>query len=187
MPTLNDPPTSFYFLLLNQAIQESDFFVPDPSKACILVPNFDHTCSLSVGDHPYRVGAYLQTLPRWNSGRNFLLFDNHDNPDMEVNAGFAIGAKVAWSAFNYRTYFDVSLPSTPAYPDTFISPSQWPPADSNFRYLAVFRLSPYPHVSPTTQSHGLAIVPRSLLAAVDTTLTRLCVALWPSFTTEQTW
>ena len=137
--TSNVYKTHPYFEAIVSAVKSSPYFVKDFTSACLVIPNFDHTCALSQSDHPYRVGAYLRSLPLWNGGRNFLLFDFHDNDDMEVDVGMAIGAKLGWSKYHFRDEFDIAFPPpTRLLSDDIYPYGPWEPIDEA-KYLAVFR------------------------------------------------
>ena len=67
--------TSKYFKALLEAIRSSPFYVEDVDKACVLVPNIDHTLVNSEMDAPFRIARALRNLKYWNGGLNHLLFN----------------------------------------------------------------------------------------------------------------
>jgi len=118
--------TSDYFRAIMAALHRSPYRINDPRRACLLVPSFDHTLVTSALDQPYQIAAYLRTLPLWHgpdgsNGKNFLLFNKHDDAYVEYDPGFAIVAKVGFAYPYFRPEFDISMPP----------PAAWMAADRN--------------------------------------------------------
>ena len=65
--------TSDYFKEIIKSIRASPFYVEDPTKACLLIPNIDHTLVDSESDAPFRIAKTLRQLKYWNNGMNHLL------------------------------------------------------------------------------------------------------------------
>ena len=101
--------TSKYFKALLEAIRSSPFYVEDVDKACVLVPNIDHTLVNSEMDAPFRIARALRNLKYWNGGLNHLLFNKHDDPNVQFDTGLAMVAKVGFSWPYYRPNFDISM------------------------------------------------------------------------------
>lgn len=107
---------STYFVDILKAVRQSPYFVEDPALACVLVPSLDHAqggTEYITGDHMMLAGVRLHQLDAWKSGagRNFLLFNFHDKPTIEFDAGHAMVAKAGWSERFYRPGFDLSIPA----------------------------------------------------------------------------
>jgi hypothetical protein len=101
--------TSNYFKEVLKSIRSSPFYVEDPKKACVLVPNIDHTLVNSESDAPFRIAKELRKLKYWNNGMNHLLFNKHDDPTVQYDTGLAMVAKVGFSWPYYRPNFDISM------------------------------------------------------------------------------
>ena len=101
--------TSDYFKEIIKSIRASPFYVEDPTKACLLIPNIDHTLVDSESDAPFRIAKTLRQLKYWNNGMNHLLFNKHDDPTVQYDTGLAMVAKVGFSWPYYRPKFDISM------------------------------------------------------------------------------
>lgn len=99
-------------------IQDSRYYTPDPTQACLFVLAIDtlDRDTLSA-DFVRNVPARLQKLKLWNGGVNHVIFNLYSGtwPDYaEENLGFdpgkAILAKASMSLTHFRPGFDVSIP-----------------------------------------------------------------------------
>ena len=75
----------------------------------MLVPNIDHTLVNSEMDAPFRIARALRNLKYWNGGLNHLLFNKHDDPNVQFDTGLAMVAKVGFSWPYYEANFDISM------------------------------------------------------------------------------
>lgn len=95
------------------ALRASKYFVEDPEKACVLVPNFEHTLASNEMGTSLVIAQTLRSLPSWERyggpGFNHLLFNKHDDVGVEYDPAYAMVAKVGWSTGHYRPAFDISL------------------------------------------------------------------------------
>jgi hypothetical protein len=59
------------------AQRASKYFVGDPEKACVLVPNFEHTLASNELGTPLVIARTLRSLPTWEryggAGKNLSL------------------------------------------------------------------------------------------------------------------
>jgi len=104
---------------------QSKYFVQDPWKACVIVPNFEHTLASNERGTYMVISKTLRSLKTWNrfglpgilfvwftfsqklslthnTGSNHLVFNKHDDFGLEYDASYAMAAKVGWSAHHYR-------------------------------------------------------------------------------------
>ena len=49
-------------------------------------------------DAPFRIARALRNLKYWNGGLNHLLFNKHDDPNVQFDTGLAMVAKVGFWA-----------------------------------------------------------------------------------------
>mmetsp|Transcript_28434 Transcript_28434/g.72352 ORF Transcript_28434/g.72352 Transcript_28434/m.72352 type:complete len:479 (-) Transcript_28434:53-1489(-) len=92
-------------------LRASPSFTPDPAAACVLFPGF-YTLS-----HPDTMRATtgwflaqrLRRLGHWNGGVNHVVWEWHDNQDMEWNTDKAILVRSGWSTRHYRPGYDLSF------------------------------------------------------------------------------
>ncbi|KAF8560534.1 hypothetical protein P879_03321, partial [Paragonimus westermani] len=96
------------------AIRNSRYWVNDPHKACVFVPNVDLLNGLNPSDRLARIT--LNSLPWWNGGVNHLLFSFLPGKH-NAFCGSAINANAAHSTGTYRSTFDISIPAFhPSFP-----------------------------------------------------------------------
>ena len=112
----SDKVSSAYKTILN-VIRNSHYYTPDPTQACLLVPNLD-TLDRDPRSRDYvrGIGRKIKALAHWNKGKNHLLFNMYSGkfPNYEANLfldyGKAILARSSASDRTYREGFDVSFP-----------------------------------------------------------------------------
>lgn len=102
------------FMELLEAIQQSKFYTPDPSKACLFVPSIDLLSQDSLNLRA--VSQILNSLPYWNNGTNHLIFNMLPGTSpsyatyLEVNTGQAMVAGGGFDSWTFRRSHDVSIP-----------------------------------------------------------------------------
>ncbi|KAI6646744.1 Exostosin-2 [Oopsacas minuta] len=123
------PPTDFYYMnnnnnkvylhfntslayrsLLN-SIQQSPFYVSDPSRACIFILAIDTL--IDSDNDPIYTSLALKHLPFWNRGINHLIFSflpSISNSLPSVSTDRAGVASPGLLYHEYRTGFDISIP-----------------------------------------------------------------------------
>lgn len=104
---------SKWWIDIRTALRHSKYFVEDPSKACVIVPNFEHTLATNEMGTTLQIAKTLRGLETWDRygqpGFNHLLFNKHDDIGVEYDTSYAMVAKVGWSTLYYRPSFDIAL------------------------------------------------------------------------------
>jgi len=104
---------SKWWINIKSGLTQSKYFVQDPWKACVIVPNFEHTLASNERGTYMVISKTLRSLKTWNRfglpGSNHLVFNKHDDFGLEYDASYAMAAKVGWSAHHYRPAFDIAL------------------------------------------------------------------------------
>lgn len=98
-------------------IRQSKFYEPDPSKACLFVPE-DDTLDRDPLSTSFRQLSFDISKPEHRFGMNYLIFNLYSGtwPDYKENdfSGLDIGAAILAKASNSLTYhrdgFDISIP-----------------------------------------------------------------------------
>lgn len=98
-------------------IKQSQFYTPNPQKACVFIIPFDTLVRDRLDDNYIeRLQEKVQALPHWNQGRNHLFFNLYAGTwpdyaeDLNFDYGYAVMAKASFSREFYRPGFDISLP-----------------------------------------------------------------------------
>ncbi|BES87574.1 unnamed protein product [Nesidiocoris tenuis] len=110
-------PSAAYQKVLD-AIVESRYYTPDPSRACLFVLAIDTLDRDNLSsDYVRNVPSRLQRLKYWNGGRNHVLFNlysgtwpEYAEDDLGFDTGMAILAKASMSISSFRHGFDISIP-----------------------------------------------------------------------------
>ncbi|KAH7939737.1 hypothetical protein HPB52_016743 [Rhipicephalus sanguineus] len=102
------------FMELLEAVQQSRFYTPDPSKACLLIPSLDTLNQ--EGLNLNAISQILNSLPYWDNGTNHLLFNMLPGvlpsyeTSLEVNTGQAMVAGGGFDSWTFRRSHDISIP-----------------------------------------------------------------------------
>ncbi|XP_064489627.1 exostosin-2-like isoform X2 [Ornithodoros turicata] len=102
------------FMELLDDIQQSEFYISDPTKACLFIPSLDLLNEGTI--NPKGISQILNSLPYWNNGTNHILFNMLPGtaPDyvemLGVNTGRAMVMGGGFSTWTYRRGYDISIP-----------------------------------------------------------------------------
>lgn len=98
-------------------IQNSKFYTPDPSKACLFILSIDTLDRDTLSkDYAKDIQSKLEQLPLWNNGRNHIVFNLYSGTwpnyieSLDFDIGEAMLAKASLSVFKFRPGFDISFP-----------------------------------------------------------------------------
>ena len=103
--------TSLAYQSMVYTIQQSPFYVDDPSRACVFIPAIDTL--IHSDNNPEYISLALKQLPYWDKGMNHLVFSfltslPNSLPSVSTDRASVASPSLLYS--EYRTGFDISLP-----------------------------------------------------------------------------
>ena len=114
--------TSLAYQSMVYTIQQSPFYVDDPSRACVFIPAIDTL--IHSDNNPEYISLALKQLPYWDKGMNHLVFSfltslPNSLPSVSTDRASVASPSLLYS--EYRTGFDISLPVY-NFPERLASP-----------------------------------------------------------------
>ena len=113
-----------------RVLRTSQYYTPDPDKACVLIPSWDTLDRDKLSDEYNLKLPSLWRLRHWNGGRNHLIFNLYSgswpsySESLDFNTGLAMVAKASFNVESFRKNFDISLPLLHAsHPERGVFPS----------------------------------------------------------------
>ena len=109
--TYLDFNTSLIYQSMIHTIQQSPFYVDDPSRACVFIPAVDTL--IHSDNNPEYISLALKQLPYWDKGMNHLIFSfltslPNSLPSLSTDRAGLASPSLLYS--EYRAGFDISLP-----------------------------------------------------------------------------